>query len=157
VSTVLTGTGVCACGCGGTTKTIDARGYRRSDAGKHRLFIKGHNQRGQQRPDKRKPIVDAFWAKVDRTTTPDGCWLWTGTHGKNGYGLIKSGGRRRTVHRLSLELALGRPLGPGMEACHSCDTKLCVRTGPGHLYEGTHADNMQDLVRARASEVMRCA
>jgi hypothetical protein len=33
----------------------------------------------------------------------------------------------------------------GLEACHSCDTPLCVR--PDHLYAATHAENMRDGVR----------
>ena len=34
------------------------------------------------------PHRDLFWSHVDRTTTPDGCWPWTGATDKNGYGVL---------------------------------------------------------------------
>jgi hypothetical protein len=49
---------------------------------------------------------------------------------------------RRHAHRVALAVALGRPLRPGMFACHKCDVKECVR--PSHLYEGTQSDNELD-------------
>lgn len=49
--------------------------------------------------------------------------------------------------RVSLELALGRPLAPGLYACHTCDNPPCVN--PVHLYEGTATRNMRDAVERR--------
>ena len=50
----------------------------------------------------------------------------------------------KRVNRVVLEQKLGRPMRPGYYALHTCDYKSCVN--PDHLYEGTPADNMQDLV-----------
>lgn len=72
-----------------------------------------------------------------------GCWLWLGTEVK-GYGQFRADGRSQLAHRYSLSRKLGRDIGEGMLACHSCDTALCVN--PDHLYEGTRLDNAADAV-----------
>lgn len=72
---------------------------------------------------------------------PDECWVWKGRlkGGKKGrYGLTSRG----VASRVALEIALGRPLRDGYEACHTCDVQACVN--PAHLYEGTHRQNMHD-------------
>lgn len=46
------------------------------------------------------------------------------------------------VHREALEQKLGRPIAPGMDACHTCDNRRCIN--PGHLYEGSRRQNMAD-------------
>jgi len=77
---------------------------------------------------------------------PNGCRLWSGYKNSAGYGWLRWGGqRRRRAHRLALELKLGRALGLGMESCHSCDVPGCIE--PGHLFEGTQADNINDAHR----------
>lgn len=58
-------------------------------------------------------------------------------------------GRDRLVyaHRAALEATLGRPLGAGLFALHSCHQRSCCN--PAHLREGTQLDNMADMWAAR--------
>lgn len=82
-----------------------------------------------------------FWSKVT-IGDDDECWPFTGSNRGHGYGGYQVGRRWRSAHSVALELTLGRPLGLGMIACHTCDFRKCCN--PAHLWEGTHKDNHQD-------------
>lgn len=71
-----------------------------------------------------------------------GCKIWTGRITGKGYAAF---GRRYRGNRAILKRKLGRDLLPGMYALHTCDNRACV--SEDHLYEGTHQDNMDDMVR----------
>lgn len=101
-----------------------------------------NSHRGGEPPPPRASAEERFWAKVAPTTPPGGCWLWLGSVGTAGYPNFWLNGTNVGAHRYSLELNLGRPLLPGMAACHRCDVKRCVR--PGHLFEGSYSDNERD-------------
>lgn len=77
---------------------------------------------------------------MDVTAPTADCVPWTGYVDANGYG--KSGGV--WAHRAALERKLGRPITPGMDACHTCDVRVCVNED--HLYEGTRRQNILDSV-----------
>lgn len=93
-----------------------------------------------------------FWTRV-RTAEPGKCWPWLGSAAPEGYGRVTirdPGGepQQELAHRLALSLHLGRPL-VGW-ALHACDNPGCCNPHPGHVYEGSHAQNVADkMARGR--------
>ena len=94
--------------------------------------------------------AERFWAKVNRGA-PDECWPWTAALYPKGYGQFNVDGRAVLASRFSWELHHGPILG-GLWMLHRCDNPPCVN--PAHLFLGTSADNIQDMVakgRARGA------
>lgn len=69
--------------------------------------------------------------------------MWTGAKDDKGYGMISRGvgqGLDR-VHVVAYEMLKGKT---DLSVLHTCDNRPCCR--PDHLFEGTQADNVKDMI-----------
>jgi hypothetical protein len=98
-------------------------------------------------------VLDRFWPKVD-LEGPGGCWDWTASTDRVGYGFFWDADDKRmmSAHRASFVIA-GGTIPDGMVLRHTCDRPICVN--PDHLVIGTQRDNIRDCIERgrRASKV----
>jgi hypothetical protein len=69
-----------------------------------------------------------------------GCWLWTGSTNRTGYGLTWDSAPKRTViaHRFIYELLVGPIVKPTLD--HKCRVRCCVN--PSHVKPATSRENI---------------
>jgi len=92
-----------------------------------------------------RPLADRFREKY-RVNPQTGCWDWTASTKRNGYGQIGVPHPKPTMieaHRASWIIHRGT-IPPGKMVLHHCDIKTCVN--PAHLWLGTQCDNMRDML-----------
>jgi hypothetical protein len=92
------------------------------------------------------PLSERLYSAMEKDAVT-GCWNWTGTKARGGYGriVIREEGRRvqLVASRAAYEQWVG-PIPVGMMVLHGCDNAGCIN--PQHLRLGTHQDNMDDKV-----------
>lgn len=88
--------------------------------------------------------IKHFWSKVIIGKSNE-CWPWIGHKIKQGYGHVKFKGKTLKTHRVAYIIYFGPLTDPTINILHKCDNPPCCN--PNHLFKGTDADNMADMVR----------
>lgn len=88
---------------------------------------------------------ERFWARVQKS---DGCWEWTGSLHRNGYGQFSVGFKKVNPHRFAYQLLVG-PISSHVRLDHTYHVKSCVN--PEHLRPSTYKRNAENLTGAYAN------
>lgn len=82
--------------------------------------------------------MDRFLANTQKT---NGCWIWTGTKNRKGYGQIWAKGKNVLAHRFAYQMFIAS-LGEGTVIDHTCRNTSCVN--PNHLREASNKQNLEN-------------
>ena len=94
-----------------------------------------------------------FMAKVK--VMPNGCWIWQGKRGGNGYGYFWLNGKNRLAHKVAYEHFVG-PIPAGRQVDHLCHTRDESCRGLGDQCPHRPCVNFADLEATTPREnVMR--
>ena len=98
-------------------------------------------------------VPPRIWNKI-QPCPMSGCWIWTSSTHRLGYGDVWWQGARRYAHRVMFVLTRGS-IAEGTEIDHLCRVRACCN--PAHLEPVTHAENMRraELHRARPQTCLR--
>jgi hypothetical protein len=101
-----------------------------------------------------------FWKSVDKITSCSGCWLWTGRRNNStGRAVFRTRRNKKVTQHYAARWLIQqtRTLSPQERVLHRCDNVSCVN--PDHLFVGTQADNVRDMVQKGRSRLLstRCA
>ena len=72
------------------------------------------------------------------TSSPFGCWTWTGKVDRDGYPVVWRGRSASKGHRVVYEREVG-PIAPGLALDHLCRNRACV--APHHLEPVDQSEN----------------
>lgn len=81
-----------------------------------------------------------FWAKI-KLDDRSGCWLWTATIHRNGYGQVWHRDGMKQAHRV-VYAELVAPIPKSRQLDHRCRTRSCVN--PSHLAPVTNKENSEN-------------
>lgn len=92
----------------------------------------------------------------NHTIDDNGCWIHgTAPHIKDGYcrvRIVENGKSvKRLAHRLSYMYFNG-DIPDDLLVCHECDVRNCIN--PDHLFVGTYADNIHDMIEKGRNVVL---
>lgn len=108
----------------------------------------------------KRPLAERLMDKVEIDPN-SGCWLWSGSTIRNGYGEInrgRNGEGKVLAHRASYEIHVGL-IPAGLDLDHKCRTRSCVN--PLHLEPVTRQENLlrgvgPEKMRARFATMTHC-
>lgn len=95
--------------------------------------------------------LNAMKAKFDKfVIKSEGCWDWSGTKNKQGYGGMLHRHKVLKAHRVSYMIHKGM-IPDGLFILHRCDNTSC--SNPEHLFLGNQSENMIDMVSKNRNHV----